>query len=143
MDISTLKAGDEVCVFDRSKGKYIKRVVEIGNVGCPYFYDDPRGYFRTRATVPLDDTSDAVTAEELPAAKKRHAARRKAEKEAEEARKKRVLDAEAAAGELRALGVSIAPSGINGLPTVNRSGSIRADLTLEQARALLAALRGA
>lgn len=142
MDISTLKAGDEIYVFSHSKDRYVKREVEVGNAGLRYFRGDPRGYFKTRDIVPLDSKSDAVTAEELPAAKKRHAERRKALKAAEASRAARHDDAVGLAGELHMMGVTTARYGKYEPPSVDRQGIIRVDITVEQARALRDALKG-
>ncbi len=142
MDISTLNAGDEVYVFSRIRDRYLKLPVRIGQAGLK-FVEIPSGHaWRRGDTVVLAEGVDAVTAEELPAAKKRHAARRKAAKTAEAEREKRVSDATRFAGELHAVGVSLAHYGRNELPTVDRNGSIRVDLTLEQARILFGALKG-
>ncbi len=142
MDISTLKAGDEVYVFSYEKDRYVKRVVEVDRLGGRYFYGDPAGYFKVRRTVILTGDSDAVTAEELPAAKKRHAARRKAEKAAETARETRHADAAGLTGELFALGVATTRYGKAEPPSVDYCGVMVVSLTVEQARVLLGALKG-
>lgn len=142
MDICTLKAGDEVFVFDRSKDKYIKRVVEVDKTGARYFQGDPAGYFKVRPTIILAADSDAVTAEELPAAKKRHAERRKAEKAAEAERERRESDGRALAAALYEVGVGQLNYGERSPAAVYRDGSIDVRLTVEQARVLLNALNG-
>ena len=140
--ISALSAGDEIHVFSREKDKYIKRTVNVGKNGLRYVWDDPRGYFKTRDSIPVTAALDAVTAEELPAAKKRHAERRKVEKTAEAERQKRVSEASWLVGELHAFGVSLVQYGKRELPTVDRDGLIRVDLTVKQARILRDALKG-
>jgi len=142
MEISTLKAGDEVYVFSRHRDRYVKLTVRVGAAGIK-FVEIPNSHaWRRVDTVELAEGVDAVTAEELPAAKKRHAERRKAAKAAEVEREKRVSGATWFAGELHALGVSLAQYGKLVRPAVDYDGMIRVDLTLEQARALLDALKG-
>jgi len=140
--IAGLNHGDEVYVFDQGKDRYIKRTVDVDKNGLRYVWGDPRGYFKTRDSIPLTSVTNAVTADELPAAKKRHAERRKAEKAAESARATRQAEAIALAGELHALGVSTRRYGKHERPTVDYHGIMLADLTVEQARALRDALKG-
>ena len=142
MDISTLKAGDEVYVFSRSRDRYLKLSVRIGQAGLK-FVEIPSGHaWRRGDTVVLAEGVDAVTAEELPAAKKRHAERRKAQKAAETARETRHADAAGLAGELFALGVATTRYGKAEPPSVDYYGVMVVSLTLEQARALRDTLKG-
>lgn len=140
--IDALVDGDEIHVFDTAKDKYIKRTVEVGKNGHRYVWGDPRGYFKTRDTISINIHTDCVTAEELPAAKKRHAERRKAEKAAEDARKQRERDARALRDELFGVGVGSSRNGVLEAGNAYRDGTIRVDLTIEQASALLRALNG-
>jgi len=142
MDISTLKAGDEVYVFSRGRDCYIKRTVDIDAAGYVYFLSEPHGHHSVRDKVYLDNGSDAVTSQMLPAAEMRHAERRKSEKTASDALDALYDDALGVAGELHALGVSTARGCKDEPPSVSDLGLIRADLTVEQARALLDALKG-
>lgn len=142
MDISKLKTGDEIYVFSREKDRYVKRVVRVGTDGARCFHGDPTGYWKTRPTIILAGDSDAVTAEELPAAKKRHAERRKAEKAAEDERERRENDGRALAAALGEIGVGRINYGQRSPAIAHRDGSIDVRLTVEQARALLFALKG-
>lgn len=142
MDISKLKAGDEIYVFSCEKDRYVKRTVVVDKNGARYFHGNPSGYWRIRPTIILARDSDAVTAEELPAAKKRHAERRKAERAEEAERASREAEGYRLASGLHEVGVGFVDLGKRSPPRVNRDGSIDARLTVEQARALLSALKG-
>ena len=147
MDISTLNAGDEVYVFSREKDRYVKRPVFEDGSGKPYCTVPSATYWRGPVIIRLAGEGpasgdDVVTAEELPAAKKRHAARRKAEKAAETARETRHADAAGLAGELFALGVATTRYGKAEPPSVDYYGVMVVSLTLEQARALRDTLKG-
>lgn len=143
MDISTIKAGDEIYVFSREKDRYLKLPVRIGNAGLKYVEVPNRDTWCRPDMVALAEGLDAVTAEELPAAKKRHAARRKAEKAAAEALALRVAEARKVAQKLFSMGVGRGGHTVTeGGLVIQWSGRIAFDLSLEQARALLDALKG-
>lgn len=147
MSISTLKEGDKVYVFSREKDRYVKRPVFEDGSGKPYCTVPSATYWRGPVIIRLAGEGpasgdDVVTAEELPAAKKRHAARRKAEKAAEAERERRENDGKALAAALYEIGVGRLNYGERSPASVHRDGSIDVRLTVEQARVLLGALKG-
>jgi hypothetical protein len=142
MDISTLNAGDEVYVFSRSRDRYLKLPVRVGAAGLKFVEIPSDHAWRRGDIVVIAEGVDVVTAEELPAAKKRHAARRKAEKAAEAERVQRETEGGRLASSLYALGAGLFNYGECAPGRVYRDGSIEIRLTVEQARVLLGALKG-